>query len=240
MMKNNSVRIVLLTALVGLNWYGFGLALGQEGNPQQMIQAKLSAFKEAMARNQRALAQYSWKQKTEMIMDEEVKSTTIEQVQIGPDGQQQKTLISAPPEQKKKRGVKGRIIAKKTAEMKDYMERLMSLSKRYMRPNSDMLKESVQAGNASLSPSPDDTVTLGFTDYFRKGDSLSIQLDKANQGMNQLSASTYLDGEEDQIRIGLEFSRLGDGTSYLSVMKVDSLDKKLTLKVSSYDHQPVH
>ena len=239
-MKNNLVRIVLLTALVGLNWYGFGLALGQEGNPQQMIQAELSAFKEAMARNQRALAQYSWKQKTEMIMDEEIKSTTIEQVQIGPDGQQQKTLISAPPEQKKKRGVKGRVIAKKTAEMKDYMERLMSLSKRYMRPNSDMLKKSLQAGNASLSPSPDGTVTLGFTDYFREGDSLSIQLDKVSQGMNQLSASTYLDGEEDQIRIGLEFSRLGDGTSYLSVMKVDSLDKKLTLKVSCYDHQPVH
>ena len=116
----------------------------------------------------------------------------------------------------------------------------MSLSKRYMRPNSDMLKKSLQAGNASLSPSPDGTVTLGFTDYFREGDSLSIQLDKENQGMNQLSASTYLDGEEDQIRIGLDFSRLGDGTSYLSVMKVDSLDKKLTLKVSSYDHQPVH
>jgi len=51
MMKNNSVRIVLLTTLVGLNWYGFALALGQEGNPQQMIQVKLSAFKEAMASN---------------------------------------------------------------------------------------------------------------------------------------------------------------------------------------------
>ena len=212
------------------------------------LQEKLAALKESMAKNQQALARYSWKQKTEMILDGEVKSTTIDEIRIGPDGKQQKTTISAPPEKKEeeksRRGRRGggrgkeKVIEKKTAEMKEYVTQLMTLSKSYMKPDPDRLKQAAQAGKASFSAGDD--ATLGFTDYFKTGDSLEISLSTANQSMNHLKASTYLEDEEDPVKIGLEFALLADGTSYLSAMQIDSLKKKLTLKVTSYDHQPVN
>jgi hypothetical protein len=132
---------------------------------------------------------------------------------------------------------KPQVIEKKTAEMKEYVTQLMTLSKSYMKPDPDKLKQAAQAGKASFSAGDD--VTLGFTDYFKEGDSLEISLSKANQSMNHLKASTYLEDEEDQVKIGLNFAQLADGTNYLLAMQIDSLKKKLTLKVTSYDHQPV-
>ena len=70
----------------------------------QMIQQKVTALKESVARNQAALRHYSWIQKTQLSLKGEVKSTKIESCRYGPDGKVQKTQLSEPAEQKKKRG----------------------------------------------------------------------------------------------------------------------------------------
>jgi len=241
-----SLFIGLLAILFMAGLSGSLAAQTPTEDPKAALQARVAALKESMAKNQKALAQYTWKQKTEMIMDGEVKSTTIDQIKIGPDGQQQKTTISAPEkkEEPKKKGRRGggrakqKIIEKKTAEIKEYVNQLMNLSKLYMKPDPEKLRKSAQSGNASLSDGDD--VILGFEDYHKEGDSLEISLSKANQAMNHLKATTYLEDAEDQVKLALVFSVLSDGTSYLSTMQIDASKKKLSLKVSSYDHQPVN
>ena len=66
----------------------------------------------------------------------------------------EKPPLSAPPEKKESRGLKKKIVEKKTDEMKDYMERVVSLIQRYVPPQPELIKADVASGNDSFSPQP--------------------------------------------------------------------------------------
>jgi hypothetical protein len=87
----------------------------------QDLQQKLAAAKEAAARNQQMLRSYSWMEKTELRLKGEVKATKVDSCRYRPDGEVQKTAVFEPPPQKR-RGLKGKIVAKKTGEMKEELE----------------------------------------------------------------------------------------------------------------------
>ena len=101
---------------------------------KKALQEKVAAFKQSTAENQKALRQYAWTESTELSLKGEVKNTKAEQCQYGPDGKVQKTLLTPPPEKKQKRGLKGKIVEKKTGEMKDYMEQVVALIQQYVPP----------------------------------------------------------------------------------------------------------
>ena len=132
---------------------GDGLKYGE--GVQQQMQAQVASFKQASAENNKKLAQYTWKQKVEVLKGGDVKKTMVYQISIGPDGKQQKTEISQPGEkQKKGGGRRGRRIKKKIAqkveELKDYAERMMSLVGHYSTPDPVRLQEQFKAGKGSL------------------------------------------------------------------------------------------
>ena len=76
-----------------------------------------------MAENKQKLRQYQWIQKqTQLTLKGDAKPPTENSCLYGPDGQVQKTPIGPPPEQPSGGSMKQKIIAKKTGEMKDYMQ----------------------------------------------------------------------------------------------------------------------
>jgi len=88
----------------------------------QDLKEKLAAVKQAAAANQQALRSYTWLEKTELSLKGEVKATKVDSCRYGPDGKVQKTPVVQPPPPEKKRGLKGKIVAKKTGEMKEELE----------------------------------------------------------------------------------------------------------------------
>jgi len=131
------------------------LTLAQPASTQdqkQAVQEEVAAFKQSLAENQKALHQSGWTENTQLSLKGEVKSTKIEACRYGPDGKVQKTPLSAPPEKKEIRGLKKKVVEKKTDEMKDYMERVVSLIGDYVPPPPELIKADVAAGNTSLSP----------------------------------------------------------------------------------------
>ena len=60
-------------------------------NPQ--VEEKLSEIKQSAAANKQALAKYRWQEQETISIKGEVKNTKGYQVQMAPDGQQQKTEI---------------------------------------------------------------------------------------------------------------------------------------------------
>ena len=61
--------------------------------------------------------------------------------------------------------MKERIIEKKKAEMKDYMGQVKTLLAQYVPPNPQKMQQALQAGKASLNPSPDSgTTSIVFKD----------------------------------------------------------------------------
>ena len=114
-------------------------------------QQKLAAAKQAAALNQKALRSYSWLEKTELSLKGEVKNTKVDMCKYGPDGKVQKTAVVEPAPAEKKRGLKGKIVAKKTGEMKDELEAAVALVQQYVPPSPDLMQVVMNAGTASLS-----------------------------------------------------------------------------------------
>ncbi len=222
---------------------GFALTLilarpASTQDPKQAIQERVAAFKQSMAENQKALRQYGWTEKTELSLKGEVKSTKLERCRYGPDGKVQKTLLSAPPEPKEMRGLRKRVVEKKAGEMKDYMERVVSLIGRYVPPSPDLIKADVATGNASLSLQGGDAIQLQFKNFVKSGDAVSFILDTAARAIRQLRVDTYLDdADRDKVALQVDFQTLPDGTNYAASKNLNVAAKQIVVNIMAGDYQ---
>ena len=209
-------------------------ACSQEAGPNAELQQKVAALKQSVAQNQQALHSYPWTEKMETIFKGETKSTKQSQCQYGPDGKVQKTPLGAsqPPPQKQ-RGVKGKIIEKKTDEMKDYMERVASLIKRYVPPEGSQMQDSFQSGKAGLQPSEGGIVTLVFRDYAKAGDTVKLTFDTAAKKIQGYDVNTYLDAPEDVVTLKVIFNSLPDGTNYVAQTVLDATAKQIQIRATN-------
>jgi hypothetical protein len=204
----------------------------------QVIQQKVAALKESTAQNQQVLRQYTWIEKTELSLKGEVKSTKIESCRYGPDGTVQKTELTEPAKEEKKRGLKGRIIENKKEDMKDYMERTIALIGRYVPPSPENFKAVVAAGNTSVSQAGPGAIQIQFKDFVKSGDSVTFATDTAAKMIRQISVNTYLDDQDkDAIVLTVSFQTLPDGTSYAASKVLNVAAKKIVVKTTGSNFQ---
>jgi hypothetical protein len=232
-MKRNMSRSLLMV---------FGLCLAVAGSassqdPKQALQQKVGAFKQSLAENQKALLQYTWIEDTQLSLKGEVKSTKIESCRYGPDGKVQKTPLTAPPEKKQTRGLKKKVVDKKTGEMQDYMERVVSLIQRYVPPQPELIKADVAGGNASFSPQPGG-MQIQFKDFVKSGDLVAFTLDTEAKAIRHVKIDTYLDdADKDKVALTVEFLTLPDGTNYAASKKLDVAAKKIVVAITTKNFQ---
>lgn len=222
--------LVLAAAVVALARPSFSQEAG--ANPE--LQQKVAALKQAVAQNQQALREYTWTETSETILKGETKSKKQSQCQYGPDGKVQKTAIggNAPPPEKK-RGLKGRVIEKKKDEMKDYMERVASLIKRYVPPEGSQMQESFQSGKAALQPAERGIVTLVFRDYAKPGDTVALRFDTTAKKIQGYDVKTYLDAPEEVVALKVVFDSLPDGTNHVAQSVLDATAKQIQIRTTN-------
>lgn len=221
-------RIVTGCALVGLSLV---LAAGPVG--AQDLQQKVAAAKQAAAKNQQALRAYGWTETTQVAVKGEVKSTKVESCRYGPDGQVQKTPVSEPPPPEKQRGLKGRMIEKKTAELTDEMKSAVALVHQYLPPSPDRIEAAKAAGKVTLTPGAADALRIG--DYLKPGDALTLTL-VPGQGVKKIDVSTYLDTPDKAVTLDVQMQALPDGTSYPGaiVLAIPSSNLQVQITNSNY------
>jgi hypothetical protein len=125
----------------------------------------------------------------------------------GPDGEIVKTQFGAPPESggKKKRGLKGKIVAKKVGELKECMDRAGSLIRRYVPPDAAQMKSAFDSGKAALSRNAaDSSITIEFKDYFTSGDLLVLSF--SNGPVKSVAVKSYLDDASDAVSVSMRHS----------------------------------
>lgn len=226
------VVTLLATSLLGRGW-------AQQPDPaaRGQLQAKLAEVKASLAANQQALRQYTWLETTEISLKGEVKSRKQNECRYGPDGQVQKKLATAPPEKKKKRGLRGKIVAKKVGELTDYMERAGSLVHRYVPPDPSRMQAAMKAGKGALQLAPGGKATLAFRDYAKTGDEFTLTFDTAAKKIVSVNVRSYLDGPEDAVTLSLGFTSLPDGTNYLSESILNAQGKQVQVKTTNFGHR---
>jgi len=213
-----------------------GACLASRPADAQDLKQKLASAKEAAARNQQALRSYSWIETTELRFKGEVKNTKVDSCRYGPDGKVQKTAVVEPAPAEKKRGVRGKIVAKKTGEMKDELESAVALVQQYLPPEPDKMQAVMSAGTASLAQAGPGFAALKFPGYAKTGDALTLTFESAVKTLRQLEVNTWLDKPDEPVILTVAMNALPDGTSHPSdvALSIPSSNIEVRIKKSNY------
>lgn len=202
------------------------------------IQEKLAAVKQAAAENKQKLHQYQWIETTQLTLKGDPKPPTKNSCVYGPDGKVQKTMIGAPPPPPSGGKMKQKVIAKKKAEMKDYMQDVKAVLAMYVPPDPQKMQADFQAGKLSMNPVPG-AVNLIFADYAQPGDKMTLTFDTATKKIKGLSINTYMGDEKDVVTLQVQMAALPDGTSYESQTVLSATAKQLVVTTINSDYQKI-
>lgn len=207
---------------------------------KEALQQRLSELKASMAANQAQLKKYQWLQTTQVSIKGDVKKDEQAQCRYGADGKLVKTPVGTPPELKAPpRGLKGKVVAKKTEEMKDYTDRLKSLVSHYVPPEPQKLQAAAQAGHANIGVA-EGIATLTFNDYYKLGDKVALAFDTTAKKLKSYNVDTYLDDpKKDVVSLTNQFASLADGTNYLQQTVLDATGKQIKITTTNQGHSLV-
>jgi len=206
-------------------------AVAQGPGMQQQIQQSIAA-------NQQRLAHYTWQEQQTVSLKGEVKSQTLYQVQMGPDGKPQKTQLSAPPPPPSGRRMKEHIIEKKEGELKEYAQQISDLVHSYVPPNPEKMQQAFQQGSAALSKAGPSSVRVVFTNYNQPGDSMTLVFSTAQKGIQSVQVSSYLNNDpKDAVTFTAQFAKLPDGTNHMANATVNGEKKHLTIQIQNTNYQ---
>ena len=226
-------RIMMGTIVAGLAL--MGAAAGPAG--AQDLQQRLAAVKQSIAANQQALRSYTWLEKTELSLKGEVKATKVDSCRYGPDGEVQKTPVVQPPPPEKKRGLKGKIVANKTEDMKEELQATAALIQQYVPPAPDQIQVVMNAGTASLGQAGPNLVAFTFPGYAKQGDALTITFDKAMTALRQLDVKTWLEKPEEPATLRVVMQSMPNGISYPGSIVLSIPASKIEVRITKSNYQ---
>jgi hypothetical protein len=221
-------RIVAAVALVAV--------AARPANAQDLKQ-KLAAVKQAAAQNQQELRSYTWLEKTELSVKGEVKVTQVDSCRYGPDGKVQKTPVVQPPPPEQKRGFRGKVVAKKTGEMKEELQATAALIQQYVPPDPGPIQVVINAGTASVSQAGTERLAFKFPGYAKKGDALTITFDKAITGLRQIDVATWLEKPEEPATLRVVMQSMPNGVSFPGSIVLSIPASKLEVRITKSNYQ---
>ena len=203
----------------------------------QNLKEELAAAKQAAALNQKALRSYSWVEKTELSLKGEVKNTKVDMCRYGPDGKVQKTPVVEPPPPDKQRGMKGKVVAKKTAEMKEELESAVALVQQYLPPSPDMMQVVMNAGTASIAQAGPGRASLKFPSYAKANDALTLTFDSKVKALQQIDVQTWLDKPDNAVTLKVTMNALPDGVSHPAAVVLGMPKSQIEVRITKSNYQ---
>lgn len=200
------------------------------------LQAKLAEVKQSAALNTQMLHQYTWLETTQLTLKGDAKPPSQNQCQYGPDGNVQKTLVSAPPPPPSGGRMKQRVVEKKKGELKDYMGDVKSLLSLYTPPDPQKMQQAYAAGKVSLNPAGG-MINLIFTDYAVPGDKMTLTYDTAAKKIVALDINTYMGDEKDAVTLKATMATVPNGPNYTQQTVLNATAKELVVTTTNSNYQ---
>lgn len=210
------------------------------------IHERVAALKKSLAESMAALKGYEWIETTVVSLKGEEKATTEKRCYYGADGKVQKITIEAPPEPKKKPGIRGAIIEKKKGEITAYMKQAAELVHQYVPPDPEAIQKAKDAGNVSVAVlEPGKRVRLDMKDFLMPGDLLKVEINSADNRLSAIGVSTFLNEEnsksdkKDQVTLEVRMGTLEDGTSYSAQSTLEAKAKEMKVVVTNSGYRKI-
>jgi len=202
-------------------------------NPE--LQQRVAEVKEYLSLNKMVLAHYTWQESQTTSVKGEVKKQQLFQVQMGPDGQPQKTNLD--PDQSsggRRHGIKHRI----EEDYEKYGQEIAALGQSYAQPDPAKLQQLFDQGNVMLgSAGAPNEIKMVINSYLKQGDSVTIIYNKTQHAIQSLHISSYLDDPQDAVTISAQYAQLPDGVNHIASMIVDGVSKQLTVNIQNSNYQ---
>src|SRR5215467_2854032 len=161
-------------------------------------QVLINNLMESLATNNKQLRQYTYKQRTEIYHQGELKNTKLDEIHSNAGGER----VSIPLDQHQsqsdvpRRGPGHRLIATKIEEekekMRDYVERLTALASRYSGTDAVKLQEAISKAEVNTGGGSSH-VRIRMRDYAKAGDSMTMSFDPATKRPVKTEVNTSLD-----------------------------------------------
>ena len=203
-------------------------------------QVPVNNMMESIAANNKQLRQYTYKQRTEIYHQGELKNTKVDEIHYNAGGErvtipldQRQTQSVAP-----RRGPGHRVIAKKMEEekekMRDYIERLTALASRYPGPDQARLQDAISKAEVTTGGGSSH-VRIRMRGYVKPGDSMTMIFDPAMKRPVKTEINTFLD--DGPVSIVIAFDQLRDGLNYPGKIVMSSIRRQLEIRVFTYEYR---
>ena len=216
----------LVTTLLALG--SAAIAFASESGPGP---AELTA---ALKHNQEELRKYSWKQRTQVSVDGEVKKVELDGMRYDMDGNLQKTTLSNEQDQKKVRGpIRKKMAKKKKKEAAEFAQEVKELIGTYMNP--ETWKKAFFADKIWRARQGS-SIMVRVTDVVHTGDAMELEIDEASKKPKHFKITTATGGAP--VVVNIEFASLTDGPNYAARQTIDTEfeKKKLQVMIENFDY----
>lgn len=205
-----------------------------------MAQQQISTLMTGMAANAKQLKRYTYKQRTEMYYKGQLKNTKLDEIHFNVSGER---VVIPLGEQKAesgshRRGPGSRLVAKKIEnkqeETKQYVERIMFLTSRYLAP--ELSKFQAALANADVTKSMGSSlIRIHLRDFVKDGDMMTMTFDSATNRPVKTEVETTLDGGP--VSITLTFDQVHEGPNFPGRTVVRSDAEEIEVRMLTYDYR---
>jgi hypothetical protein len=188
----------------------------------------------AQKKNAMAIRNYIWTQRTEIVVEGEAKPAQLHLIRFDVDGELQRTPMNAPPEEKEKRGVRGRIQKKKEKKAKEAVQAVSELVKKYTFPSTGTLVDFFE--KATFAPGTDEmkgTVQVRGSGFLMPGDRVSFWIDPETGEARRFTFHTRLDGKS--VDGTVDYRSVPDGPVYPARTVVNIPEEEVRATIENFD-----
>jgi hypothetical protein len=204
---------------------------------QTDTQANVAMIKKNLADSKAKLKKYEWIETTTVFVKGEQKSVKQKQCYYAVDGKLTKVETGGSNQEKKKGGLRGKIVENKKEEMSDYVKKAIAKIQTYLPPSATKIQKIYGEGKTTVQIlEPNNKFKLNFPDYNEAGDILSVSINKPKQKIMVLDVSTSVDDPKEKVVFNITYGDLPDGTQYAAktVLGVSKKDLKIVIENSGF------
>ncbi len=212
------------------------VAAAQEAAPAASPQDRVEMVKESFGASKAALRQYEWIETVALSLNGEEKVRQQYKCYYGAEGTLQKVPVAADAKEEQKRGLRGKVIENKKAELEASLKEAVGLLRQYAPLDPARLQAAKDAGNVSVSlPGADGHIRVTIKSYLKPGDEVTVELDAAKNTLQGVSITSFVEQAKEKSPVSgkVSYAALADGTIYPAKEAVAISAQGLTVDVQN-------
>ena len=190
-------------------------------------------FAQALQENAKELRQYSWKSRTEVRKDTELKSFQLYLMHYAADGTLQQSLIDEMTPKIPTHGLRGLIAKKKKEAFVKTLDGLKLFAKSYGDMSPEKMKEFI--GNATINiETSSGRIRVHGRDVVQPGDSVTVWIDLAARRQRRMEITSTFENEI--VQMVSDFQDLPGGPTYMSRSVINYQSEGISLIKENFDY----